>query len=60
MAATGITFQDSQTFPKKNKLFLTKEMQNARSNSGFFFHLFIKRDKFIEITVNSHVCSSLQ
>ena len=44
----------------KNKLSLTTELQNVRSSSNVFYHLFIKGDKFIEITVNPNFSSSLQ
>ena len=51
MVATGIHFQESLIlFLYNNNLSLTKEMQNVWSNRGCFFHLFIKRDKFIELT----------
>ena len=41
-------FEIPWLFPNKNKILLTKEMQNIRNNRGFLFHSFIKSDTFQE------------
>ena len=57
--ATDILLKIPSLFPDKNKISLIKEMQNIRSSRGFF-HLLIKCDKFVEITVNPNISTSLQ